>query len=279
MAKSKFIAGVYIAPGDSLYYRTSPSGSWSQVDMNEGSEGLILYPVGVGVRDLIVHLNTRLDAEGAPFELSLNIDPASSSWGKITVNRLSGSGYLEISANAGQQAPSATDYPNDLFGVLFPDAWRRNKRYFSDTSWPHTHTAPVGGCLHLSRLAKHIRIANTYKVAQAISDTGKVFGFCAGMSRTFNVSVRLVGSLPRELLFGETAQLRSFLLSAGRGLPVAIFADAEEADPYTRYNPSGVLMGVLVDGGEWMAEAPEANYYGNWEKSFTFERIAQGLWA
>lgn len=268
----RMIGGVRIGPYQKIYYRTDPGDPFT---------GVVLYGAGPGVFypttndeafDLELLLEDLFIAE------TLDISPAFhvSSSGKFVLNSGSET-YFELSSRA-DGATDTQDNCDNVWAILFPNLAAAGvyTKAIVGAGVDYSDDRPHGFSIYPRRYFAKFLNDQKYRQAQEMGWSRSSNLFVSKL-KEHRLELRLVGSMPRELVQNEYHQIQDFMTLAACGMPVLVYPDRTIYIPYARLtNPYGWFRGVLKrETGDFEPTRADGDMYDNWNIEMTFHDIGE----
>jgi len=270
----RMIGGVRIGPYQKIYYRTDPGDPFT---------GVVLYGAGPGI-----FYPTENDEA---FDLALLLDDIMIAWsvpggvlidtntGHTMISRLA-SGYLEISSRS-DGATAKPDNCDNVWAIILPDLAAAGVYNLvlnaGGASETYETTRPHGFSVYPRRYLAKFLNDQKMRQAQELSWGGRSSGIHISKLQEHRLELRLVGSMPRELVQGEYHCIQDFMTLAACGMPVLVYPDRTVFLPYARLtNPYGWFRGVLKrETGDFEPTRADGDMYDNWNIEMTFHDIGE----
>lgn len=283
----KMIGGVRIGPYQKIYYRTDPGDPFTGVVLYGSGPGIFYVTENNEAFDLRKLLNDIMATWPITAQFFFY---STTTWAQqvlyaqpligCTEFKRNDAGYLEISSRS-DGATAKPDNCDNVWAILFPDLAASGvynlvlnnggpKEYYNTTR-------PHGFSIYPRRYFAKFLNDQKLRQAQEMSWGGRSSGIHISKLKEHRLELRLVGSMPRELVQNEYHQIQDFMTLAACGMPVLVYPDRTVFLPYARLtNPYGWFRGVLKrETGDFEPTRADGDMYDNWNIEMTFHDIGE----
>lgn len=269
----RMIGGVRIGPYQKLWYRSDVLDPWVPITLNPTGPSVFYPTTNEEAFDLKFLLQELFINE----MLDVSITMLSNTTGQTTFDRGTQT-YFELTSRA-DGATDKADNSDNVWAILFPQLAAAGVYNIVLTGGDQSYTTdgPHGFGVYPRRYLAKFLNDQKMRQAQELSWGGRSSGIHISKLKEHRLELRLVGSMPRELVQNEYHQIQDFMTLAACGMPVLVYPDRTVFSPYARLtNPYGWFRGVLKrETGDFEPTRADGDMYDNWNIELTFHDIGE----